>query len=1325
MSTRTRALIVAAVVAALSGGACTCNKAQAVRRAGPALDVTPEPGDDGSRVLDFGKVRVASLSRKTIDLANVGTATVNIAFVVDPAGSKDLNLLGARALSVEAGATVSLEVRYVPSKVGPATSKVTLTTNDEQNPVVEVLLKGEGVTSALVLCKEEPAEQCNDTLPANTDLALDFGTAQLGQKVTHTLVAKAVGSADVKLARLGFAAGTSGEYSLSPAPPASLAAGTAMTFTVTYTPRFGGPSPGHVEALSDDAAHPRQLVDLTGQGNAPRLCVDSPAVNFGNVAVATTKLQDFALHSCGLLPLTVSALTFTGSEFAYGPAGAPSLPATLAPGEALALHLAFTPPSPGPFSRLLRVASNDPAHPVGAISLLGAGVECTLSVAPSSVDFGQVSTSGSATRQLVLRSTGHSACTVSALAGPTGSPGFAVVSPPSLPLVIPAGGQQSLTLTCTPAAMGAASATLEVDSDDATHAQLPVPLTAEGIAPPPCDFVAVPTSIAFGTTNVGATAAQTVTVTNHGTSECYVTGGGTTGSNAFSAALPSGFGGASTTTGQSFAVPVKYAPTSVANDVGVLEIDYGDMPVMFPFGGGNYGKLLVPLSGGTATPKLCVTPALLDFGSQPSGTSVTRSFTITSCGAGTLTVRGVQLAPGSSKEFALAAPAVPLVLQPSQSAAVAVTYGPATTSGSLGRALVLSNDPASPKAPVDLRGNITSVCGTQLACSPPSVTLATTAVGRATSQSITCLNAGTSPVTVTGVTEGAGGSADISASAGALPATVQPGDALRVELTFTPTSASANVASFTIDGECNPVTIDAMALGAGANYPPCPGVQTFNPKTKWQWNGGNTQSASNMVTMTPAVVNLDDDNGDGKIDENDGPDVVFASCSTSSCCPGCFDVMHQENSDLSGVAILRAISGKDAHELWSLTDPNLAVPAGSQIAVGDLDGDGVPEIVAVKHSFQPGVACPGVPGGGGLPMCGKYTKGTLLVLSNAGKLLFETEPWSQPIDMVESDGAPLLADLAQTGFPNIIWGDTVYDSTGHVLWHMTGQIGSTGHGAFPAAADVDGDGKLELLAGGTAYRADGSILWKASGVGDGIDLVADVDGDGKPEVIVRTAASTLYILEGATGAVKRKIDFPVGDPKMDPSVVSDSACPAGPSAADFEGTGKMDIALPAGNWFFLIRGDTGEVVWQKPIEDWDGQCGSSGAAVFSFFGDGKTDVVYHDTAHVYVWRGDGTQVYLAPRTSSTLLETPVIADIDNDGHADLLITNEGLLGTGAGLTALDDEQNLWPSTRRVWTQWNYHVTDANENGTIPRLERPLWTPAGGRMWRGNPSLCTR
>ena len=279
---------------------------------------------------------------------------------------------------------------------------------------------------------------------------------------------------------------------------------------------------------------------------------------------------------------------------------------------------------------------------------------------------------------------------------------------------------------------------------------------------------------------------------------------------------------------------------------------------------------------------------------------------------------------------------------------------------------------------MELKGNL-GACATQLVCSPAQVTFTGTEVGRTSAQPVTCIATGQA-VTVSGIK--ATGSGDLTMQAGPLPVTLQPNDTLRAEVQFAPSAAAGVVASFTFQtGGCGDAKVDVTAIGLLPNFPHCPPIAAFTPKTKWAWNGGSKMSSWSNVTMTPAVANLDDDNGDGKIDENDVPEVIFASCSAASCCLNCFDPQHMENADLSGEAVLRAVSGKDGSDLWTADAAALHVPAGTQIAVADLNGDGVPEIIAVQHSFRTGVACPGVPDSP--PLCGKYVSGVLLVSRGA------------------------------------------------------------------------------------------------------------------------------------------------------------------------------------------------------------------------------------------------------------------------------------------------------------------------------------------------------
>jgi hypothetical protein len=69
--------------------------------------------------------------------------------------------------------------------------------------------------------------------------------------------------------------------------------------------------------------------------------------------------------------------------------------------------------------------------------------------------------------------------------------------------------------------------------------------------------------------------------------------------------------------------------------------------------------------------------------------------------------------------------------------------------------------------------------------------------------------------------------------------------------------------------------------------------------------------------------------------------------------------------------------------------------------------------------------------------------------------------------------------------------------------------------------------------------------------------------------------------------------------------------------------------------------------WGKPavVHDFDGD------TAFDFLGDGVAEAIYADETQIYVFDGKTGQINLtSPRQSGTLIEYPVVADVDNDGY---------------------------------------------------------------------------
>jgi hypothetical protein len=112
--------------------------------------------------------------------------------------------------------------------------------------------------------------------------------------------------------------------------------------------------------------------------------------------------------------------------------------------------------------------------------------DADISVTPTSVDFGQVSTGGSSDLTLTVSNVGLTTLNVTGLA--TTAAEFSVVDP-AVPFgVSPSGGSQLVTLRCSPTVVGVVNGDLEITSDDPDEPLVTVPLTCEGVVPGPVEF---------------------------------------------------------------------------------------------------------------------------------------------------------------------------------------------------------------------------------------------------------------------------------------------------------------------------------------------------------------------------------------------------------------------------------------------------------------------------------------------------------------------------------------------------------------------------------------------------------------------------------------------------------------------------------------------------------------------------------------------------------------------------------------------------------------------------------------------------------------------
>ncbi len=638
------------------------------------------------------------------------------------------------------------------------------------------------------------------------------------------------------------------------------------------------------------------------------------------------------------------------------------------------------------------------------------------------------------------------------------------------------------------------------------------------------------------------------------------------------------------------------------------------------------------------------------------------------------------------------------------------------------------------------------------------------------------------------------------------------------------------------DWDCPAFTICEVGRCVGTGFAPTCTLAPSDfretaPAVEIHWGGDSTNDdaahdgsgdgrpapwpASSHVQATPMVANLDDDNGDGLINELDLPEIIFVTYTA-----------FQDDS----TGVLRAIHGGGPNrgrdyfavcngtQVWVEGDP--LPPATScnggdgrsrsPAAVADLTGDGVPEIVQVtlNNGFR--------------------------ILDNTGRALID-RPNQRAFTGNGLSPSPSIANLDFQGLPELIFGSTVFtlglNAAGQlfVSAQLDAPAGTNGEndsaGPMSCIADLSPSPGQEILAGPTLYRLPATlptcaappclgalqVVWSGNTVNTGVDAlasnqglcaVADVWGanpnvppgpanppDGEPEAIF-ISNGNLLILEGATGELINQRNLGGGQRGGAPNVddfdgdgfleiasalsafyvvvdlqapsAAGGACPAWPTllpraaladqldnpnitAGELERNpgGAGAATLPSGA---VVPGscttdadcDPAAVCnvqaercvclhngWQRTSDDDSSRATSS--SVFDFNGDGAAEVLYNDECEFRVFDGvTGSVLFADISRSRTWTENPVVADVDNDGNAEVVtVLNterenrscnddpEGTILGPNGLRVWGDPSDTWVSARRIWNQQSYHVTNITESGVVPLRAPESWRAFNG------------
>jgi hypothetical protein len=255
-------------------------------------------------------------------------------------------------------------------------------------------------------------------------------------------------------------------------------------------------------------------------------------------------------------------------------------------------------------------------------------------------------------------------------------------------------------------------------------------------------------------------------------------------------------------------------------------------------------------------------------------------------------------------------------------------------------------------------------------------------------------------------------------------------------------------------------------------------------------------------------------------------------------------------------------------------------------------------------------------------------------------------------------------------------------------------------------ADLDGDDDQEIIWTQIAYHHDGSVYYHNEDVqGPGIPLgfpqVADVDDDPEPEVIITTDYGvTILEHDGTTKIASQTPTGEEGGPLMWGRPVA---------IHDMDGDGEAELAVKSKLYYSVmdVAGDGAlSVIWKAGVDE---TSGSSGGSAFDFLGDGNAEAIYADEHDFFVFDDTGSTLLQVPRTSYTAQEYPIVADVDDDASAEIVVVSNDFPDEGLPtVQVIRDVDDRWIPARRIWNQHTYHVTNVREDSTIPAIEPHHW-----------------
>jgi hypothetical protein len=412
-------------------------------------------------------------------------------------------------------------------------------------------------------------------------------------------------------------------------------------------------------------------------------------------------------------------------------------------------------------------------------------------------------------------------------------------------------------------------------------------------------------------------------------------------------------------------------------------------------------------------------------------------------------------------------------------------------------------------------------------------------------------------------------------------------------------------------------------------------------------NGAYAARVDYATGRSPSSVAIGDLDGDGR------PDLAVANFSSQS------------------VSVLRNTSV--GGNITFAARMNYATGASpTSVALGDLNGDGRPDLAVANRVSNTVSVLRNTSGGGNITFAARVDYAT------------GSNPQSVAIGDLDGDGRP---DLAVANSFNGAGGNTVSvlrntSGGGNITFAARVDYATGSNPQSVAIGDLDGDGRPDLAVANSFNGAGGntvSVLRNTSpGAGnvnfaDRVNyatgsrplsvVMGDLDGDGRPDLALANSfngagGNTVSVLRNTSGGgnvtLAARVDYATG------------SNPLSVAMGDLDGDGRHDLAVAnslsgaVGNTVSVLRNTSGggDITFAARVDYATGSNPYS-VAIGDLDGDGRHDlaVANGNINSVSVLRNLGNGVFVArvDYPTGTGLQSVAIGDLNGDGRPDLAL----------------------------------------------------------------------